>query len=106
MRCRYCRGREQCGHTGLCNSGQELVRTVPSDRAQLLTRRQELVLLPAAQTLESACNAETGVPPLGRDDPWGRAWLSTPAFWPGESRGQRSLAGYSPWGHQGWGTTE
>ena len=25
-------------------------------------------------------------------------WQPTPVFWPGESHGQRSLAGYSPWG--------
>ena len=30
--------------------------------------------------------------------PWRREWQPTPAFWPGESHGQRSLAGYSPWG--------
>ena len=30
--------------------------------------------------------------------PWRRTWLSTPVFLPGESHGQRSLAGYSPWG--------
>ena len=29
--------------------------------------------------------------------PWGRGWLPTPVFVPGESHGQRSLAGYSPW---------
>ena len=28
-----------------------------------------------------------------------RAWQLTPVFLPGESHGQRSLAGYSPWGH-------
>ena len=28
----------------------------------------------------------------------GRAWQSPVIFLPGESRGQRSLAGYSPWG--------
>ena len=27
-----------------------------------------------------------------------RKWQPTPVFWPGESHGQRSLAGYSPWG--------
>ena len=27
-----------------------------------------------------------------------RAWQPTPAFLPGESHGQRSLVGYSPWG--------
>ena len=29
---------------------------------------------------------------------WRRAWHSTPVFLPGEFHGQRSLAGYSPWG--------
>ena len=33
--------------------------------------------------------------------PWRRAWQPTPVFFPGESHGQRSLAGYSPWGHKG-----
>ena len=30
--------------------------------------------------------------------PWRRKWQPTPVCWPGESRGQRSLAGYSSWG--------
>ena len=30
--------------------------------------------------------------------PWRRAWQPTPVFLPGECHGQRSLAGYSPWG--------
>ena len=29
---------------------------------------------------------------------WRRAWQPTPVFLPGESHGQRSLVGYSPWG--------
>ena len=29
--------------------------------------------------------------------PWRREWLSTPVFLPGESHGQRTLVGYSPW---------
>ena len=29
-----------------------------------------------------------------------RKWEPTPVFLPGESHGQRSLAGYSPWGHK------
>ena len=28
---------------------------------------------------------------------WRRAWQLTQVFLPGKSRGQRSLAGYSPW---------
>ena len=29
-----------------------------------------------------------------------RKWQPTPIFLPGESHGQRSLVGYSPWGHK------
>ena len=29
--------------------------------------------------------------------PWRRAWQSTLVFLPGESQGQRSLAGFRPW---------
>jgi len=35
-----------------------------------------------------------------------RAWQLTPVFLPGGSHGQRSLAGYSPWGHTGSDTTK
>jgi len=38
--------------------------------------------------------------------PWRRGRLSTPVFCPGEFHGQRSLAGYSPWGYEGSGMTE
>ena len=43
---------------------------------------------------------------LGREDPWRREWLPTPVFLPGASDGQRSLAGYSPWGCREPDTTE
>ena len=32
--------------------------------------------------------------------PWKRARQPTPVFLPGESHGQRSMLGYSPWGHR------
>ena len=50
---------------------------------------------------ESACSVGDpgSVSGLGRF-PWRREWQPTPVFLPGESRGQRSLAGYSPWGHK------
>ena len=32
--------------------------------------------------------------------------MATPVFWPGESHGQRSLVGYSPWGHKELDVTE
>ena len=45
-------------------------------------------------------------------DPWvgkilcRRRWQLAPVVLPGESHGQRSLAGYSPWGHKELGMTE
>ena len=38
--------------------------------------------------------------------PWRRAWQPTPVFLPRESQGQRSLAGYSPWGSKESDTTK
>ena len=38
--------------------------------------------------------------------PWRRVWQPTPVFLPGESRGQRSLVGYSPWSLIELDTTE
>ena len=32
--------------------------------------------------------------------PWRRKWQLTPVLLPGESHGQRSLAGYRQWGHK------
>ena len=37
---------------------------------------------------------------LGREDALENEWQPTPVFLAGESHGQRSLAGYSPWGHK------
>ena len=37
---------------------------------------------------------------------WRREGQSTLVFLPGEFHGQRSLAGYSPWGHKELDTTE
>ena len=55
-----------------------------------------------AQMVESACNAGD----LGQEDPLEEAWQPTPVFLPGESHGQRGLAGYSPWGHNELEMTE
>ena len=38
--------------------------------------------------------------------PWRRAWQPTLVFLPGESQGQRNLAGYSPWSRKESKTTE
>ena len=39
-----------------------------------------------------------GFHPWVRKIPWRRSWQPTPVFLPGESHGQRSLAGYVPKG--------
>ena len=39
-----------------------------------------------------------GFDPWVEEIPWRRAWHPTPVIWPGESHGQRSLAGYSQYG--------
>jgi len=45
------------------------------------------------------------IPGSGRF-PWRGAWKPTPVFLPGKSHGQRSLVGYSPWGHKESDMTE
>ena len=44
--------------------------------------------------------------PWIRKIPWKRAWQPSPVFLPGEFHGQRSLAGYGPWGHRESDTPE
>ena len=60
--------------------------------------------MPAVQELQ-----EVQVQSLDQEDPlagrW-RKWQSPPVFLPGESHGQRSLGGYSPWGRKESDTTE
>ena len=46
---------------------------------------------------------------LGQEDPleisWRTKWQPTLVILPGKSHGQRSLVGYSPWGHKESDTT-
>ena len=43
---------------------------------------------------------ETWVQSLVPEESLEKEMATTPAFLPGESHGQRSLAGYSPWGRK------
>ena len=43
---------------------------------------------------------ETWVQSLGWEDPLEKGMATHLVFLPGESQGQRSLEGYSPWGHR------
>ena len=59
---------------------------------------------------ESTCQRrrrkKCGFDPCVRKMSWRREWLSTSVFLPGQSHGQKSLAGYIPWGHKESDTTE
>ena len=60
----------------------------------------------ALKNLPACAADETWVSPWVGKIPWRRAWQPTPVSLPGESHGQRTLAGYSPWGHKEWDTAE
>ena len=50
---------------------------------------------------ESTCQCRRhGFNPWIRKIPWKRKWQPTPVFLPRRFHEQRSLAGYSPWGHK------
>ena len=56
--------------------------------------------LPGGPELQLPAMQEAQVQSLGQEDPLEKEWKPTPVFLPGKSLGQRSLAGYSPWGHK------
>ena len=58
--------------------------------------RASQVALVAKNLPTNAGDLECGFDPWVRKILWRRAWQPTPVFLPGESHGQRSLAGYSP----------
>ena len=59
----------------------------PHNQASLVVQRKR-TCLPSAMC---------GFDPWAGKIPWRRRWQSTSVFLPGESQGQRSLVGYSPW---------
>ena len=56
---------------------------------------------PGGSVVKNPANAEEA-----DSIPLRRKWQRTPGFLPGKSYGQRSLVGYSPWGHKKLDTTE
>ena len=68
---------------------------LPAQEASLVA--QMVKNLPAMQ--------ENWVQSLGWEVPLEKRMATTPQFLPEESHGQRSLAGYSPWGHKESNTT-
>ena len=60
---------------------------------------------PSDKELTCQCRRCSFDPWVGKM-PWRREWQPTPVFLPEEFLGQRSLAGYNPWGHKELDTTE
>ena len=60
-----------------------------------------------AQTVKNLpAMQETQARSLSQEDSLEKKWQPTPVFLPAEFHGQRSLAGYSPWGRKEPDTTE
>ena len=55
---------------------------------------------PEAEASASNAGDVGSIPGSGRSPGEGKLELCTPAFLPGKVHGQRSLAGYSPWGRK------
>ena len=57
---------------------------------------------PIGLVVKNQCKSHRkhGLDPWVGKTPWRRKWQPTLVLLPGESHGQRSLAGDSPWGHK------
>ena len=79
-------------------------------RLCLLVRARALVLPRGTSGKEPTCqhrkHKRYEFSPRAGKIPWKRAWQPTPGFLPGESHGQGSLVGCSPWGRKESDTTE
>ena len=66
----------------------------------------QVVLVVKNLPVSAGHERDQGLIPGWEKIPWRRAWWPTRGFLPRESQGQRSLEGYSPWGHEVLDTTE
>ena len=93
-------------------SHASLMRKQPAQRAPLVQVVDWIVGFPngvmgfpgGSKVKKPPANAgrqkRPGLNPWVGKIPWRRKWQPTPVFLPGKSQGQRSLAGYNPWGHK------
>jgi len=88
---------------GLVNYKLTLTKSIASD----WTTKSSAICLYGDWTpcCYSCSTVPEGVQGVGKI-PWRRKWQPTPVLLPGKSHGQRSLLGYSPWGHKESDTTE
>ena len=76
----------------------------PKKHLQLKNKKRQMTQLKWA----SQCRRHKrhGFDPWAGKTPWSRKWHCTPVFLPEKFLGQRSLVGYSKWGHKESDTTE
>ena len=65
-----------------------------------------MIFFDGSDDKESNAVRETWVQSLCWEDPLEKAMATHSIFLPGESHGQKSLAGYSPWGRKESDTTK
>ena len=73
-------------------------RAFCSDRNRATDLKLSTTTLVAQMVKNLPAMQETWFDPWVGKISWGREWLPTLISLPGECHGQRSLAGYSPWG--------
>ena len=101
---------------GSPGAGTESMKNVPLENSQINPKSIHFLLSynlgspGGASGKESACqhrrHKRRSFNPWVRKILWKRVWQPTSVFLPRESHGQRSPAGYSPWGHKELDTIE
>ena len=82
----------------LASSGQDSALSLLGLRFSPFLENQDPISCNGSAVKNRLTLREAWVPSLGQEDPWRRKWQIAPTFLPGKSRGQKNLAGYSPWG--------
>ena len=85
-------------HT-LCSEACEVLSTALLSQCTPITLKIGLPRWHGGEEPTCQCR-RPGFDPWVRKIPWRRKWQPSPVFLPGESHGQRSLEGYSPWGRK------
>ena len=80
--------------------GGKQLNTTERTHTHTHTHKHTMCKVPGSQMVKNLPTLQEtpGFCPWFRKIPWRRKWQPTPVYLPREFYGQRSLAGYSPWG--------
>ena len=106
----------ECGPLNVPSRGTIHISNVLFPDVFIVLWRKRHIILGMSLDMCSTCGKEPacqyrrckrhGFDPWVWKIPWRRKWQPTQFLLPGESHGQRSLMGYSPWGRKESHTTE